>query len=42
VEKLNLWEGDKVFLRLLVEDKEFFRLKLRYEGDNLVETVLIN
>lgn len=42
VEKLNLWEGDKVFLRFLVEDKEFFRLKLRYEGDNLVETVLLN
>lgn len=42
VGKLNLWEGDKVFLRFLVEDKEFFRLKLRYEGDNLVETVLLN
>lgn len=40
--KLNLWEGDKVFLKLLVEDKEFFRLKLRYEGDNLVEMVLLN
>lgn len=42
IEKLNLWEGDKVFLRLLVEGKEFFKLKLRYEGDNLVETVLLN
>lgn len=42
VDKLNLWEGDKVFLQLLVEDKEFFKIKLRYEGDKLVETVLIN
>lgn len=40
IEKLHLWEGDKIFLRLLDERKEFFSLKLRYEGENLVETVL--
>ena len=38
--KLNLWEGDKVFLRLLDESKEFFSLKLIYRGDTLVETVV--
>ncbi|MBQ2450351.1 MAG: 8-oxo-dGTP diphosphatase [Lachnospiraceae bacterium] len=38
--KLNLWEGDKVFLRLLDESKEFFSLKLTYRGDTLVETVV--
>lgn len=34
---LNLWEGDKIFLKLLLEDKGFFSLKLRYRGDELVE-----
>ena len=37
---LNLWEGDKVFLGLLNEREEFFSLKLRYEGEKLVESVL--
>lgn len=40
IEKLNLWEGDKVFFRLLEESKDFFSLKLRYEGEELVETVV--
>lgn len=39
IEKLNLWEGDKVFFRLLNENTGFFSLKLRYEGENLVESV---
>uniref|UniRef100_UPI00405711D3 NUDIX hydrolase n=1 Tax=Agathobacter sp. TaxID=2021311 RepID=UPI00405711D3 len=34
---LHIWEGDKVFLRLLDEKKEFFSLKLCYEGEKLVE-----
>ena len=38
IENLEIWEGDKIFLRLLREDAEFFSLKLRYEGDSLVET----
>ena len=38
IENLNLWEGDKVFFRLLDETREFFSLKLRYEGEELVET----
>ena len=37
---LNLWEGDKIFLKLLVEREDFFSLKLRYEGERLVEAVL--
>ena len=37
---LPIWEGDKVFFRLLEEEREFFSLKLRYEGDKLVEVVL--
>lgn len=38
---LNLWEGDKIFLKQLEESSEFFTLKLRYEGDKLIETKLI-
>lgn len=36
---LNLWEGDKVFFRLLEERAEYFSLKLCYQGDILVKTV---
>ena len=36
----NIWEGDKIFLRLLDSDAPFFSLKLRYRGDSLVEAVL--
>ena len=35
---LSLWEGDKIFLKRLEESKDFFTLKLRYEGDELVES----
>ncbi|BFL48293.1 NUDIX domain-containing protein [Lactonifactor longoviformis] len=38
--KLNLWEGDRIFFRLLEENASFFSLKLRYEGDTLVEACL--
>ncbi len=38
---LNIWEGDKIFFRLLNEGREFFSLKLVYDGgDNLVEVAL--
>ena len=40
VTKLPIWEGDKIFLQLLNEGREFFSLKLRYEGNVLVEAVL--
>ncbi len=38
IENLNLWEGDKIFFRLLETEERFFSLKLRYQGDKLVET----
>ena len=38
--ELNLWEGDRIFLRLLVERESFFSLKLVYAGDTLTEAVL--
>ncbi len=37
---LPLWEGDKIFLRLLDTDEPFFSLKLRYKGETLVEAAL--
>ena len=40
VGKLNLWEGDRIFLRLLDEKAPFFRLELFYEGDRLLRAVL--
>ncbi len=37
---LNLWEGDKVFFRLLSEGVPFFSLKLCYHGDKLMRAEL--
>lgn len=39
--KLNIWEGDKIFFRLLNETDRFFSLKLVYDGHgNLQEAAL--
>jgi len=41
VPQLNLWEGDRIFLKLLLERDDFFLLKLVYdEEDRLTEAVL--
>lgn len=37
---LTLWEGDRIFLRLLEREEPFFSLKLVYEGDSLTAAVL--
>ena len=37
---LPIWEGDKIFLKLLEEKAPFFSLKLEYQGDTLVNAVL--
>ena len=37
---LPLWEGDKIFLRLLDSEERFFSLKLEYEGDRLIDSRL--
>ena len=36
----NIWEGDKIFLRLLAENEPFFSLKLEYQGENLINAIL--
>ena len=40
LDSLPKWEGDQIFLDLLWKDAPFFLLKLRYQGDRLVEAVL--
>ncbi len=40
LDELPKWEGDQIFLDLLWQDAPFFLLKLRYQGDKLVEAVL--
>ena len=37
---VTMWEGDKIFLKLLDEAEEFFSLKLVYEKDKLVHASL--
>lgn len=37
---LNLWEGDKIFFRLLEERKDFFSMKLVYDKDGLKECLI--
>lgn len=37
---LPVWQGDKIFFRLLKENHPFFSLKLKYQEDKLVEAVL--
>ena len=37
---LNLWEGDKIFFKLIEEEHPFFSLKLTYQKDILIEAVL--
>ena len=40
VTALPIWEGDKIFFRLLNEERPWFSLKLVYDGDTLTEAVL--
>ena len=41
VQELPIWEGDKLFFRLIDDrDSPFFSLKLRYEGNALVYAAL--
>lgn len=40
VYSLPIWEGDKLFFKLLEENRPFFSLKLSYEEDTLVNAAL--
>lgn len=39
---LNLWEGDKIFLKLLFDNQPYFTLCLKYKKDMLTEAILNN
>lgn len=41
VMNLKLWEGDKIFLKLLIENAPFFEMEVHYEGDTLVDSKII-
>ena len=40
IDRLYLWEGDRIFFQLLKDEAPFFSLKLRYEDDRLAEAAL--
>ena len=40
VMKLNLWQGDRIFLKKIMKEDNFFTLKVVYEGEQLVESVV--
>ena len=40
ITELPIWEGDKIFLKLLRDNTPFFSLKLEYKGDTLVSYTL--
>ena len=39
---LNIWEGDKIFFRLLTEEAPFFSLKLVYDGSGGLVSAALN
>ena len=40
VAKLPQWAGDRFFFAQMQQNAPFFTMKLRYEGDELIEAVL--
>lgn len=36
VTKLNIWEGDKIFIEKMQKDNNFFTIKFEYDGDKLL------
>lgn len=42
VPELNLWEGDRIFFRLLEEREEFFSLKLVYNKQDVLEQAALD
>lgn len=39
--KLNLWEGDRIFLDILLKEAVYFELELYYEADKLIRSVRV-
>ena len=40
--KLNIWEGDRIFLKLIIDDADYFKLKLVYDDNGkLIDSELV-
>ncbi len=39
VMSLPIWEGDKYFLKHLLEDEKYFEMRLIYENDKLIDVI---
>lgn len=37
IEELNIWEGDKIFIKKMQESNSFFTIKFEYDGDKLMK-----
>ena len=42
IDDLNIWEGDKIFFRLLAQNAPFFSLKLVYDGKGGLVSAVLN
>ena len=42
IDELNIWEGDKIFFRLLTQEEPFFSLKLVYDGKGGLVSAALN
>ena len=42
ISELNLWEGDRIFFRLLDEREEFFSLKLVYNKQDILQQAVLD
>lgn len=42
IDALELWEGDRIFFRLLDEKREFFSLKLVYNTEDVLEYAAVD
>ena len=40
IETLNLWQGDRIFHKLLETREDFFSVKMVYRGDDLIECLV--
>ena len=36
---LKVWEGDKIFLKKLMDGEDFFTIKMVYQGEKLIEVL---
>jgi 8-oxo-dGTP diphosphatase len=37
---LNLWDGDRIFLDIMINSDKLFSIKLSYKGDDIVDKQL--